>query len=911
MAKPDDNQIQMFDAPVTQCTDDSPPASQYDLASHLDELESHHDFPLGNRNDVVALSRSPAYTACPNPWLGEGLATERQLPTSPPPHLVTEDIREGKNDPVYFAHFYPTKVPPAAIVPFLLRFTRPGDVVLDAFCGTGMTGVASQFCGRPEVVAHRGLVGTRRAILVDIGVAPAFIAAVTNSIGRLAPHLEAIERVCREVAAKHESLWSTAHVGWLRGKRAPLERTNRPSTAKEERGRIEYTVWSDVVVCPGCSAELVYWDLVFRGPGEPEAESPRCQKCDSQVEPSKMDKAWETTFDPFLGLPIKQAKQKPVLVNYSVGSTRFEKVPDDGDFAAINTARYLLPSLQLPLVEMPRGFNTEQPRQSHGLTHVHHFFKERNQVLLAECWQQFNKFADPDARILGLYVLTGAIQRVCRLNRYMPRHDRHVGPLSGTLYVGPLTAEIPATNYMLDRITDLRRCPSSLRGKNVRVSTQSATHLDAIPDSSVDFVFTDPPFGGNLNYSELNVLVEAWLGLRTNNRQEAIVNSLQKKGLAEYQGLLDAAFSEYFRVLKPHRYIVVEFHNTSNSVWMAIQEALQKAGFSILNVAVLDKVKGTTKQLSYSSTTKQDLIITAYKPATSLGEKDEVKTVGKQEMWDFVRERLERLPILIERAGHIEPVIERTGPKLFDRSVAYFVLNGWRIPMSAAEFYGGLAEIFPPREGMYFLPNQVAEYDRKRAKSPEMLQLTLFVNDEATAIQWVHRELMQKPRTFGELQPAFMRDVQSWIRHEQRIELKTILEENFFCYDGNGPVPNQIHSYLSTNFKELRNLDKSDPTLRAKAEDRWYVPDPTKEGDLEKLRMRTLLREFEDYRTSSARKIKQFRTEAVRAGFKHCYDTQDYQTIVDVADKLPEQVIQEDEKLLMYFDVATMRLGKE
>ncbi len=109
----------------------------------------------------------------------------------------------------------------------------------------------------------------------------------------------------------------------------------------------------------------------------------------------------------------------------------------------------------------------------------------------------------------------------------------------------------------------------------------------------------------------------------------------------------------------------------------------------------------------------------------------------------------------------------------------------------------------------------------------------------------------------------------------------------------------------------MRSLDKGDPALRAKAADRWYVPDPSKEGDLDKLRVRTLLKEFEDYRSSTSRKLKQFRTEAVRAGFKHCYDEQDYQTIVDVAAKLPEQVIQEDEKLLMYLDVATMRLGDD
>jgi hypothetical protein len=54
-----------------------------------------------------------------------------------------------------------------------------------------------------------------------------------------------------------------------------------------------------------------------------------------------------------------------------------------------------------------------------------------------------------------------------------------------------------------------------------------------------------------------------------------------------------------------------------------------------------------------------------------------------------------------------------------------------------------------------------------------------------------------------------------------------------------------------------------------------------------------------------------FRTEAVRAGFRAAYEGQDYKVIVSVATKLPENVLQEDEKLLMYYDVASMRLGAE
>jgi hypothetical protein len=122
-------------------------------------------------------------------------------------------------------------------------------------------------------------------------------------------------------------------------------------------------------------------------------------------------------------------------------------------------------------------------------------------------------------------------------------------------------------------------------------------------------------------------------------------------------------------------------------------------------------------------------------------------------------------------------------------------------------------------------------------------------------------------------------------------------------------LPSQIHSYLSTNYREYRSLEKGSQELRAAALGRWYVPDPGRQIDLEKLREKELLSEFETYKTSKERKLKTFRTEAVRAGFKAAYDAPDYTTIVSIAAKLPENVLEEDEKLLMYYDVASMRLG--
>jgi hypothetical protein len=109
----------------------------------------------------------------------------------------------------------------------------------------------------------------------------------------------------------------------------------------------------------------------------------------------------------------------------------------------------------------------------------------------------------------------------------------------------------------------------------------------------------------------------------------------------------------------------------------------------------------------------------------------------------------------------------------------------------------------------------------------------------------------------------------------------------------------------------LRNLTKGDSSLRAKAVDRWFVPDPAKAGDLEKLRERALLREFAEYRESKQKKLKVFRVEAVRAGFRSSWQQNEYETILAVAEKIPEDVLQEDPMLLMWYTNSLIRAGKQ
>ena len=450
-----------------------------------------------------------------------------------------------------------------------------------------------------------------------------------------------------------------------------------------------------------------------------------------------------------------------------------------------------------------------------------------------------------------------------------------------------------------------------LAGEPTLISTASTTELtDYGRENSLDYIFIDPPFGSNLNYSELSYLWEGWLGIFTNVQPEAIENTYQKKGPAEYRSLMGKCFTSAFRALKPGRWCTIEFSNTNSYVWNIVQNAVMNAGFIVANVSSLDKKQGGMATIRSKIAVLKDLVISAYKPDSGFEERFQRTALTEEGVWDFVRTHLGYLPVTKLQSGALQFVPERDPRLLFDQMVAYYVRHGFPVPLSSQEFQAGLAQRFLERDGMYFLPDQAAEYDRKKMSTAQPTQMSLFVSDEASAIQWLRQVVHEKPQAFSDINPLFMKQLGGWSKNEAQLDLRELLDQNFLCYDGRGPVPEQIHAYLSSNWREFRNLPKDDPALVAKARDRWYVPDPNKAGDLEKLREKALLKEFEEYRQSK-KKLKVFRLEAVRAGFKRAWQERDYGTIVSVAEKVPTKVMEEDPKLLMFYDQASTRLGLE
>ena len=903
------------------------------------EFRKIEGFPVGSDEDILALSDPPYYTACPNPFIADfikhyGKPYDPSKPYSREPFAT--DVSEGKNDPIYNAHSYHTKVPHKAIMRYILHYTEPGDVVFDGFCGTGMTGVAAQMCADKAVVESLGYrvdkdgtisreetdesgktiwkpfskIGSRRAVLNDLSPAATFIAYNYNTPVDVATFKREAKHVLKEVENECGWMYETKH--------------NDANSV----GKIEYVIYSDHYYCPSCSRELILWDIAYDKSTKMKVGSEfNCDKCGVELSKRDLKRVFITRYDHLLNKLVKFQKRTPVLIVYKVKGRSYEKLPDFNDFELLNKIDKINECGWYPTYALPLGDKTKDAFNA-GIEYVHHLFHLRALVTLSSLWK---KALSSNSSKNLLFCIQSIILSFTYLNRFFAASFSQVNRyLKGTIYVSPLVVEISPWYGLQGKIN---RLPNifTFSSKATIAATHSLTQFKELYSNSIDYIFTDPPFGNNIMYSELNFIWESWIKVFTNNIDEAIQNSTQNKKLHEYQDIICKCFVEYYRVLKPSRWMTVEFHNSKNSVWIAIQESLQKAGFVVADVRTIDKQQNTMNQMTSSGAVKQDLVISAYKPDGELEERFKLEAGTAEGVWNFVRTHLKQLPVFVSQNGKVEMISERHNYLLFDRMVAFHVQRGVTVPLSAAEFYAGLIQRFSEREGMYFLPDQVAEYDKKRMTVREVLQLVIAITGESTAIEWLRQQLTQKPQTFQELHPQFMREIAAWQKFEKPLELSELLEQSFLRYDGNGEVPSQIHSHLSTNFKELRRLPKNAEELRTKAKDRWYVPDPNKAGDLEKLRERSLLREFWEYLPPGykpqahesdriylpgmapkepivkGKKFKIIRLEAVRAGFKYCWQSRDFRTIIAVAQRIPENILQEDPKLVMWYDQALTR----
>lgn len=496
------------------------------------------------------------------------LLSSHQEPATTTESALDREVSAGKNTYTYDAHTYHTKVPPQGIASVISAYLPQGGLVLDPFAGSGMTGVAARYVGCDVVLNElspaASFIAHNFCQTVDVDEYRAAISAILDRVADLRRDLYQTE--CRECGRSVEA---------------------------------QFFVWSYILECNHCGHNFILWDHC-RKYGKTVREHKLLKKFPCPHCSEEVNKSY---------LPRKE--QVPVFVGYKCCSKKIMEHPlRDADHAAVSHSHELLAQWQgfFPKTPLPDGVNLGQPKR-HGLDSVDKFYTERNLLASAALWREILSLEDPELATAAAFAFTSLYKRTTRLSEY-----RFWGGSGNTANFNvPHICNESNVFISFERkaksIADHLETTARHYSGNSSVVTGSATDLSFLPDESVDLIFTDPPFGANINYSEMNILWESWLGKFTDSTSEAIVSKSQNKTIDDYRNLMHDALSEAHRVLRTGHWMVLVFMNSSEKVWDALRAAILEAGFEIEKLSVFDKQHGTFKQFVSDNTAGCDLML--------------------------------------------------------------------------------------------------------------------------------------------------------------------------------------------------------------------------------------------------------------------------------------------------------------
>jgi DNA modification methylase len=663
--------------------------------------------------------------------------------------------KHGKASAIYNAHAYHTKVPPDAIKPYIEHYTKPGDIVLDPFCGSGMTGVAALLAGRDAIVSD---------------LSPAAVHIAYNYCTPV--DLTALKREWERIKADVRDEFR-----WLYGTKC--DSCGGGAT-------IQYTVWSDVLACPRCEGDIVLWDVMVVRDKAAAGFDPPLSGLTSGFEPpltstvsAKVARNGTTSaraagdmVDEFECPSCRATAKKancayvrtvPALTSYECDGQcrpkRRERAltePERDRIAEIAAKEppYWIPDTPFdPTREM--YLRNSKIFRDQGITRVRDFWTPRNLWALASLWSRASAVEDERLARALRFVLTSTFQRSGKTTRFLFGKGGN-SSLAGTLYIGGFTCE---NNLLLlagrkwdDIWKGLLEQTLFKGGAGARVGECSATELD-VPTGVVDYVFTDPPFGSNIFYADCSLLWETWLGELTEESQEAVWNKSKGehvggKSLEGYGGLMEQSFAEMYRVLKPGRWATVVFSNSDDRVWHAIQVAAQKAGFAVAGAGTLDKMqrsfKGVKGDKGEEKVVTKDVVMNLLKPV-------EGAAIHVSELVEdpeaLVRERLSAY--LATLATHGAPANgERTTQSLYDHIVTSLLAEGIPTAGFGLAFIQSVAqESFKQVDGLWY----------RRGDRVQTNRLGMDIVDETSAVAWLDARLSVQPSTEAEIIPEFNR----------------------------------------------------------------------------------------------------------------------------------------------------------
>ena len=570
-----------------------------------------------------------------------------------------------RNGPLYTAFPYPTKISPEAIALYIAAHTKPGATVFDGFAGSGTTGLATLLCEDPPPQLRREAAllgiparwGPRNAVLYELGILGAFVARVLNNPPDPTRFRKAAESVLRGVESEY---------GWLYAAEDPLGR----------RGCIRHVVWSDILLCSTCGRRTTVWDsCVSIGPARIDSQF-RCPFCNAEHPVGALDRVMERSRDALTD-GVSESRCRTMGRVYGVsGKAAWSRDPNANDLTLLaRIANEKIPAC-VPTFAIPWG-DLHRSGYHRGISHVHHFYTRRNLVAFGRLWERAASHEGALRDALRFWLLSYNASHATIMTRVVAKSGQKdlvvTSAQPGVLYVSGLPVEKNLFRGLARKLSGIAKAFHSVHGRTARVSVHQKSSLAVdLPDQSVDYVFTDPPFGANIPYSEVSMLNESWLGHVTDPTDEAIISRSQGKDVDTYRRFLTRAFAEVGRILRPEGKATLVFHSASAKVWNALRAAYTDAGLAIEHAGVLDKKQGSFKQVTTNGAVRGD-------PVLLLGKRPPHANRRSGSAWE-VAEALHREALKLDAS-------EQTPDRLYSRLVNHFLANNQEIPIDAEDYY--------------------------------------------------------------------------------------------------------------------------------------------------------------------------------------------------------------------------------
>ncbi len=498
--------------------------------------------------------------------------------------------------------------------------------------------------------------GPRRAVLRELGTLGSFVGQTLCN----PPDPEEFRREAERILSEAER-----ELGWMYEARDPDGGT----------GIIRYLIWSELLECPNCGeANTLFDGCVRRQPARINSTF-SCPHCSRRTSVADMRRLTKTTFDELSKERITARIRRPVWLYGITGKREWSRPIKKSDLSLLTRIAHApLPS-DIPLAKVPWG-DLYRSGYHQGITHLHHFYTRRNLIVFAALWQLASSSPLRDA--LRFWLLSYNASHATIMTRVVVKKNQRdlviTSSQSGVLYISGLPVEKNLFAGLRRKLKTIHAAFTETYRPDRFVQVDQGSCLQTnLPDGSVDYVFTDPPFGGNIPYAEVNFINEAWLGKCTDSREEVTISRVQGKHVSDYQALMTQAFREVHRVLKKNGKATVVFHSSSSEVWNALCHAYTEVGYSVEVASILDKTQGSFKQVSTNGAVKGD-------PLLLLGKRPVRRASLPRAVAPVMEELLELARASSDRA-------EQTPQRLYSRFVTHYLTREQSVPLNADEFY--------------------------------------------------------------------------------------------------------------------------------------------------------------------------------------------------------------------------------